>query len=322
MRMPWQRPSDQQLTLLGIPAPDLVGSPLAAAKVTKALSRKSIPFASADTAGIPHRGAGDPLCVPLDRVFEDPNNPRNEFPQSSIDALAQDIARRGILQPIVVAPADSQGRHRIRMGAMRWRAAQQAGLAQVPIIIEARELKAFDLLAENLKRTDLSPLNLANALQDLVSQGESNATIATELGMDPTTVGHHLALLSMPQVLQQAMTDGRCSAPRTLYELSKLHDHHPQSVTEFVAGDQPITRESVAALRDSLDALPQDVAAPPRARPVRADESQRLLQQTQGLCDRLDRSIARLVRMEPNARPPEALAALRERIIALAGRLG
>lgn len=144
------------------------------------------------------------LMVPIDRLDEDPDNPRTEFPPEAIDDLAQDIAQRGILQPIVVSDREGQGRYLIRFGSRRWRAAIQAGLTQVPIIFASQHRNAYDQVAENLKRQNLSPLELAQFIWRRVDTGESNAEVGRQLGMDLTTVAHHLALLSLPPVLDQA----------------------------------------------------------------------------------------------------------------------
>lgn len=66
--------------------------------------------------------------VPVDQLDDDPLNPRTECPREWLDDLAKDIAERGVLQPIVTAPPDMRGRYRIQFGALRWRAAQLAGL--------------------------------------------------------------------------------------------------------------------------------------------------------------------------------------------------
>jgi ParB family chromosome partitioning protein len=80
------------------------------------------------------------LPVPVDQLDEDPDNPRKAFPPEAIEELAQDIAPRGMLQPIVVSDRDDKGRYLIRFGSRRWRAVLQAGLTTVPVIfaVEAR----------------------------------------------------------------------------------------------------------------------------------------------------------------------------------------
>ena len=148
------------------------------------------------------------LMVPIDQLDEDPDNPRKEFPPEAIEELAQDIAQRGILQPIVVSDRDAKGRYLIRFGSRRWRAAIQAGLTTVPVIFAVEARNAYDQVAENLKRQNLSPLELAQFIRRRVDAGESNAEVARQLGMDLSTVAHHLALLALPPVLDGALKAG------------------------------------------------------------------------------------------------------------------
>lgn len=264
---------------------------------------------------------GEPLIVPIDRLDEDPRNPRTEFPPHAIDELAQDIAQRGVLQPIVVSAADDNGRYRIRFGGKRWRAAKQAGLVEVPVILATRAHDSYDQVAENLKRNGLSPLELATFIRGQVDAGESNAAIAKRLVIDQTTVAHHLALLDLPPVLDAALKAGRCKSPRTLYELSKLHADQPERVAELVAGGQPITRDAVAEIRDTAPEAPDPVraATPTLARP---DRTAQTLTRVNELCERLDMALLRLTRTAIDTIPPDDLAALRQRVTALAGRLG
>ncbi len=92
-------------------------------------------------------------------------------------------------------------------------------------------------VAENQKRHGLTPLDLARFIRARVDAGESNAKIAARLGMDPTTVGHHLALLELPPELDDALKSGRCTSPRTLYELRKLHEAQPERAEALIAGE-------------------------------------------------------------------------------------
>ena len=209
------------------------------------------------------------LMVPINQLDEDPDNPRKDFPPEAIDELAQDIAQRGILQPIVVSDRDDKGRYLIRFGSRRWRAAVQAGLTTVPVIFAVEARNAYDQVSENLKRQNLTPLELAQFIRRRVNAGESNAEVGRQLAMDLSTVAHHLALLSLPPVLDQALRSGRCESPRTLHELSRLHDEQPEQVAALVAGTEPITREAVASLRDTarVVAAAADKAASLQQRP-------------------------------------------------------
>lgn len=83
----------------------------------------------------------------------------------------------------------------------------------------------------------------------VVDAGESNATIAKRLGMDLTSVAHRLALLELLAELSDAMRAGRCTSPRTLYELAKMHREEPERVRALLDGDGEINRGAVNAVR-------------------------------------------------------------------------
>lgn len=261
------------------------------------------------------------LVVPIDQLDEDPDNPRKAFPPEAIEELAQDIAQRGILQPIVVSDRNDKGRYLIRFGSRRWRAAIQAGLTTVPVIFAVEARNAYDQVAENLKRQNLSPLELAQFIRRRVDAGESNAEVGRQLGMDLSTVAHHLALLSLPPVLDQVLKNGRCESPRTLHELSRLHEEQPEQVAALVAGTEPITREAVATLRDAARVVAPAAgkSAPP---PPRPDKVAQALARASGLCDRLDTALQRLNRSGGiEALPQDQVLALRQRVAELAARL-
>jgi ParB family chromosome partitioning protein len=261
------------------------------------------------------------LLVPVDQLDEDPDNPRREFSPEAIDELAQDIAQRGMLQPIVVSDRNDKGRYMIRFGSRRWRAAIQAGLTTVPVIFAVEARNAYDQVAENLRRQNLSPLELAQFIRRRVDAGESNAEIGRQMGMDLSTVAHHLALLSLPPVLDQALKDGRCESPRTLHELSRLHEDQPEQVAALVAGTEPITREAVASLRDAARVVSPAADQPPPTSP-RPDKMAQALARASGLCERLDAALQRLNRSGGiDALPHDQVLALRQRVAELSARL-
>lgn len=261
------------------------------------------------------------LLLPVDQLDEDPDNPRKDFPPEAIEQLSQDIAQRGILQPIVVSDRNDKGRYLIRFGSRRWRAAIQAGLTTVPVIFAVEARNAYDQVAENLKRQNLSPLELAQFIRRRVDAGESNAEVGRQLGMDLSTVAHHLALLSLPTVLDQALRNGRCESPRTLHELSRLHEEQPEQVATLVAGTKPITREAVASLRDAARVVTPDADKPTQT-PARPDKMAQALARATGLCDRLDAVLLRLNRSGGiDTLPHDQVLALRQRVAELAARL-
>ena len=139
------------------------------------------------------------------------------FSRSSCVALAED------------------GRYRVLFGAKRLRAARQAALETVPVVIGSDAHDVYAQVAENQKRHGLTPLDLARFMRSRVDAGESNAEIARRMGIDLTSVAHHLALLTLPPELDEALRSGRCTSPRTLYELAKLQKTKPERVKAIVS---------------------------------------------------------------------------------------
>ena len=216
MRMLWSKSKDKQLDLLDAATEEDVEQPASAPRVQ---TDRDLSVAEAVVQ--------PPFSMSVECLLEDTGNPRTEFPDSEIDELADDIRQHGILQPIVVHPVDAAGRYRIHFGAKRLRAAMRAGLQQVPVVVRVAPADPYAQVAENQKRHGLTPLDLARFIKSRVDADDSNATIAKRLGMDATTVAHHLALLELPPELDEAMRVGRCTPPRTLYELTKLHHGSP-----------------------------------------------------------------------------------------------
>jgi ParB family transcriptional regulator, chromosome partitioning protein len=127
-----------------------------------------------------------------------------------------------------------------------------------------RDLPAdrYAQVAENQKRHGLTPLELARFIRVQVDAGDSNATIARQLGMNLTKVAHHLALLDLPSGLDEALKSGRYTSPRTLHELSKLHADNPEQVQSLLDSGAEITRTAVSALRAESDSGAASVDAP------------------------------------------------------------
>jgi ParB family transcriptional regulator, chromosome partitioning protein len=301
MRLLWKKAPVAQLDLLDAKL-DGVAQPTQDAS-TEAAGSTSESQAVAWRA--PAAMVGVPLRVPIGLIDEDPNNPRTEFPDAEIDELADDVRQRGILQPLVVHPADAQGRYRLHFGAKRLRAALRAGLSDVPVVVRDAPTDAYDQIAENQKRHALPPLDLARFIKRRVEAGESNSEIARRLGMNLTTVAHHLSLLDLLPALDQALKAGRCTSPRTLHELSQLHDVAPEEVRALVESNAEITRAAVAALK-------ADSAVPAtKSKTARQTDA---LARAHTACDRLERALARIDGPPPYTVALPELVALRIRV--------
>lgn len=311
MRLPWNKPKGIQLALLDadpeLPLESLTRRATQHGR-TPAPSRASKTAAAGDDAS-----AGHPLLLSIDLLFEDPANPRTEFPDAAIEELAESIRQHGILQPLVVCPADPTGRYRIQHGANRSRAARRAGLDEVPVVIRDAPADSYAQVAENQKRHNLTPLDLARLIRRKVDAGDSNATIARRMGIDQTTIAHHLALLELPRVLNDAMHAGRCTSPRTLYELAKLHGDDPERVRALLAGDGEVTRSAVNAVRAE--------AVPSRPRPSKRRAQRSLLAEADAACVRLELVLDRVAKAKPRVVRVD-LEPLKQRLASLASRLG
>ena len=291
MRMPWNKSKSVQLDLLD----------------TASAEESCVPQPM--VVGI---SVTTPPLVAVSAVYEDPNNPRTELPEEELNELAEDIRQRGILQPIVVHPADEDGRYRIHFGSKRWRAAQRAGLAHVPVVVRDGPADPYAQVAENLKRHGLTPLDLARFIRGRIEAGESNSNVARHLGLNLTTVAHHLSLLDLPPVLEDALKSGRCTSPRTLHELGRLHADSPGQVQALLASGAEITRATVSTIRIALDeAASTEPVASPR---------DKLIVQANAACDRLERALSRIKPPDTGTIAAPELSALRSRVEAIAKR--
>ncbi|MFQ5743394.1 MAG: ParB/RepB/Spo0J family partition protein [Acidobacteriota bacterium] len=147
--------------------------------------------------------------VDIDRVRPNPRQPREHFDGAALEAMATSLQERGMLQPLVVRRAGDG--YQLIAGERRWRAAQKAGWAKVPVMVrEATQLEALELaLVENLQRQDLNPIEEASAYEILTVQaGLTQEQIAARVGRERSTVSNYLRLLKLPGRVQQLLVAG------------------------------------------------------------------------------------------------------------------
>ena len=154
--------------------------------------------------------------VPIEFLKPNPRNPRRNFSDAELDELASSIRERGIVQPIVVRPARGYAdTFEIIAGERRWRAAQRAGLHQVPIVVlEVNDDEALQLaIIENVQRADLNPLEEAAGYQSLVNEfRHSQEDIAKIVGKSRSHVANTLRLLRLPEPVKAYINAGKISA--------------------------------------------------------------------------------------------------------------
>lgn len=153
--------------------------------------------------------------VPIGSIGPNPLQPRTALAPEALAELAESIREHGLLQPLIVTRAASGPTEYILIaGERRWRAAQLAGLATVPVIIkEASSREMLELaLVENLQRTDLNPLEAAGAFRQLIDEfGLTQEQVAARVGKSRAAVANTLRLLALPIAAREALASGQIS---------------------------------------------------------------------------------------------------------------
>ncbi len=162
--------------------------------------------------------------VPLNKIYPNPDQPRKAFNEERLKELADSVREQGIIQPIIVEEYGSG--YRIVAGERRFRAAQMAHLAEVPVLVRSftEEEKLEIALIENIQREDLNPIEEANGYRQLMeAAGLSQEELAQKVGKNRSTVANSLRLLKMPESMQEALVSGEMSAGHARALLSVLN---------------------------------------------------------------------------------------------------
>ncbi len=150
-------------------------------------------------------------AIALDRIRPGKFQPRSRMDEASLDDLAQSIKAQGVMQPILVRPVDA-GRYEIIAGERRWRAAQRAGLKEMPALVRGVPDQAALALAliENIQREDLNPLEEAQGISRLIDEfGLSHESAASAVGRSRSAVSNLLRLLQLAKPVQEYLLAGK-----------------------------------------------------------------------------------------------------------------
>lgn len=183
--------------------------------------------------------AATPVELPVSSISPNPYQPRSHMDRQHLDELAASIRTHGIVQPLIVTPADEPDSWHLIAGERRWRAAQRAGLATVPVIVkDATPQSMLELaLVENIVRADLNPLEEATAFQQLIEEfGISQSELAGRVGRSRVAVSNILRLLNSPDAVKDAL----------------LRDHITEGHARALLG-LPSTSDQTEALRMVID---------------------------------------------------------------------
>ncbi len=161
-----------------------------------------------------NEGARKPRKAPIENLVANPRNPRRSFTEEQLAELADSIKERGIIQPIVVRQLANDNQFEIIAGERRWRAAQRAGLHEVPIaIVDATDIQSLEFaIIENVQRSDLNPIEEAAGYVALMEQcNHTQDQVAQIVGKSRPYIGNLVRLLKLPETVKKLVRDGKLS---------------------------------------------------------------------------------------------------------------
>jgi len=252
--------------------------------------------------------AGDPIMsgyqmVPIEQVRPNPLQPRRSFDEETLAGLADSIRELGILQPLLVRPADDG--FELIAGERRLRAAKRASLTAVPVVVRPVEDVASleQALVENLHRQDLNPLEEAAAYQQLVDDfGYTQEQVAQRVGRSRAAVANLLRLFQLPPSVQKLVSENLVTAGHAKALLGHPDRAYQEALSRRIVSESLSVRDVEQLVRERLD-LEQELGSEVGAEPVgeRADggEDNRpklrppgLLELEELLADRLDTKVS------------------------------
>ena len=210
--------------------------------------------------------------VPINSITPNTFQPRKEFDLSELESLANSIKQLGVLQPILIRPLSDPDSYELVAGERRWRAAKTAGLSFIPAIVT--DLEDIDSLeqaiVENLHRTDLNPIDEAEAYQRLIDDFDLNhSQVASRMGKSRSSITNSIRLLTLPQeilvfVRTSTITSGHAKAllqvddPRIQVSLTDRIIHEGLSVRSLEdiirnLSDEPNANTNSSTSKKNID---------------------------------------------------------------------
>ena len=157
-------------------------------------------------------------ALPIQDIQTNPKQPRHDFDEAALNELAHSIKLHGIIQPVTVSQL-TNGKYRLIAGERRWRAAQRAGLTEIPAYIrQANDQQLLELaLLENLQRENLNAVEVALSYKRMMDElNYSQEEVAERMGKDRSTVANFIRLLKLPPDIQLAVRNGKIDLDKIL----------------------------------------------------------------------------------------------------------
>lgn len=197
-----------------------------------------------------HRGseASDETMrdVEVEVIKADPRQPRKEFDEEALKELAESIKAHGLIQPIVLRPSlDKEDEYYIIAGERRFRAVKLNGDKTIRAIVK-KTLKPEEIgyvqMAENVKRANLTVVEIAEFICRQLEAGEKQADVAEKLGLNKAIVSQYAVWPELPECIKEALTSKKIGSIQSAYALFKTWQEYPEETAKFVAENEKISQ--------------------------------------------------------------------------------
>ena len=204
------------------------------------------------------------LLVPIEQVHPNPDQPRRTFDQDALDELADSIAEKGIIQPLIVRRSPGKkDEYQIVAGERRWRAAQLTKLHEIPVLLrDYDDTEVLEIaIIENIQRADLNPVDEAAGYRQLMDRfGHTQDQLATALGKSRSHIANLMRLLTLPDEIQDYLVTGVLTASHARALVG--HDQALQLAREViqrklsVRETEKLAKQGPATKRRSVPGVP------------------------------------------------------------------
>jgi ParB family chromosome partitioning protein len=262
-----------------------------ATKKLKGLGRGLDALLGGDAHGAPATPAGSPSTLPVTRIQAGKYQPRTRMDDGSLSELAASIKSQGIMQPVLVRPIDGEGSvgYEIIAGERRFRAAQLAGLDEIPVLVrEVDDQNAAAMaLIENIQREDLNPLEEAQGIARLISEFDfTHEQAANAVGRSRSAVSNLLRLVNLAQPVQTMLMAGDIDMGHARALLAV------DAASQIGLANQVIAKRLSVRETEKLVARTLEEQSAPAAAPRQKEKSGDIVRLEEELSDRLATPVA------------------------------
>ncbi len=243
------------------------------------------------TAAPSHYESGSVFSCALERIFPQKGQPRQHFDEAKLEELAQSIRVHGLLEPLVVRRRGPD-EFELIAGERRWRACQRAGIREALVVVhDVSPASAFELaIIENVQREDLDPIEMAEALDRLVTEhGYTQEKLAERIGKDRSTIANSLRLLKLPELIRTKVVTGELSEGHARALLGLESSQKMQEVAQKVVSGRLSVRQTEELVRSAKASSKKGASAATKSASVR-DLEKRLERKLGARCEVSDKS--------------------------------